>query len=533
MSPISVDTSIRYLFLNGCKATEENISYWLAIDNIVELCGTKCLLPDICSNWLSSSPVRDYSVKEEGNSLVDNSPEMEALKNKTKVTRLSLKGNNLLTNSYLEEVLSTLTGMEYLQLNGCSLLATCNFVKNMPNLKELDIRGTNLIDLTVLNTEVTSKKITKLQTLLIDNTRTDMKSLQDVINLLYDANQKHDYNSWVNPNYILCRGLCLEGDGYDFSKCDKILKFYSSYDFDSGVIDLTGCVNLSEFSCCRSARTYKLGGNLTIYNVRDRDGIDDLSAVISISKTTTDEMSNSYLGGSLESLTDNATLNEIILKRWKNYDFNFISSINSNVRDKIKKIDIPEDGWSSVSIITDISKISLLTNLKECILKRLDITDLSPLSGLELLTSLTISHSEIDDWSGLPTTNLLDDQNLSIEITDSNLNSLSFLKGENSKITSLSIKNCKLSRLSEIGNLKNIESLDFTGNFISDLSSLSSLLNKEDGQKTSLQSLILDSNPIGDGCLFQENNIEILKKLKTTGVSTISINNCGLGDLKL
>lgn len=161
-----------------------------------------------------------------------------------------------------------MTGVQYLQLYGCSLLTDVSFAKNMPDLKELDIRGTGIVDMSPLDNYIKQKGSTKLQTIVIDNPSMDMTKMQTIINKINHGS--HDYSSWVGYSYINYRAIMLIGEGYDFSRCTEITKWDSANALDSGTIDLTGCTNLREFYNYGSKRSYILPSGLTSYFSRSK-----------------------------------------------------------------------------------------------------------------------------------------------------------------------------------------------------------------------------------------------------------------------
>ena len=75
-----------------------------------------------------------------------------------------------------------MTNLKALQLKGLKNLDSLEWIKSMPNLVELDLRGTAITDLSLLNTYAT-----KLETLLIDNEGINLTEIQTTINRLGDS----------------------------------------------------------------------------------------------------------------------------------------------------------------------------------------------------------------------------------------------------------------------------------------------------------------------------------------------------------
>ena len=83
--------------------------------------------------------------------------------------------DNDLINSNLNETLKELSKMSSLSLIGINGLTSIDFIDNMPNIKELDLRKTQVINLEKLN----YKK--NLASMRFDNASVDLKSIQSAI----------------------------------------------------------------------------------------------------------------------------------------------------------------------------------------------------------------------------------------------------------------------------------------------------------------------------------------------------------------
>ena len=557
VSPLKDLTTIRYLFLDGCYAVEtdehSSYEYWVSIENVVELCGVKCKLPDICYNWMDGSNTRDFSVASADKSLTDNSLKMETLRGKTAVLRLSLKNNASLSDEYLNDILSTMTGMQYLQLYGCNNLTNLTFTAFMPDLKELDIRNTNVTDLSALNTAVVNKKIVQMKTLIINNTDTDFTKMQDVISHLYSSSGSHDYSSWVNYDYTTLRGLVLIGDGYDattgkgfdFSECSRItaLKIATKYDTGNSAIDLSKCENLKKVAFYYGERKYILPSGLTSYFSRHKGGIDDLSLVEHLDSLSTDD-GNSNWPELLKTMNANASIDYILVQRWSIKNFDFISSLPENVQKSVKSFSNRNSNYSTNSYnITDISALGKLTGITSCYLQGIRVNNLSCLSTCVSLKDLTIRLSEIADWSDLPTvfqyyekaedgiTDVLKTNYLTnLTILQSELNNTNFLKVDN-QLFKIEITTNALSSVTGLQYCKALSVLNLSTNSIANLDGFKNILVVDEEKttdpgnpvyKTTLKTLNLDYNPIGNSSIYETDNLEVMDLLKKSGVTKIT-----------
>ena len=534
--------SIRYLFLKGCKAEDNEISkeYWLAIDDVVALCGTKCSLPDICNNWLSNSNVVDYAIEDPAESLIDYSAKMERLRGKTKVTRLSLKNNAALSDNYLNEVLSTMTGMEYLQLYGCVNLETIEFAVHMPNLKELDLRGTSITDFTTYDNYVASpsRPSLYLQTLIIDKTDTDMKTMQNIINKIQHGS--NDYSSWVHASYIVCRGILLIGSGYDFTGCTSITRFDSANYLgnETDTIDLSPCTNLKSFLKYGCKQSYILPSGVISYYNRTNTGVDDLSRVIGPLIVATDEGTES-LGDTLKTMPATSRIASISHTRFGYEDFMYLKKINSTVAENIKSF----TQYRNInSYFTSLSGLEVLTGLTTLRLEWGNLTDLSTLSELYSLKDLTISNTLVGDWSTLPTSfnytvyneETAETENkvnylTTLKVEKSNLNSFSFLKSDN-QLETLTLTSNAIGSITGLSYCKALKNLNLENNSIANLAGMQGILVVDEGKttdpsnpvyKTTLTYLNLSGNPIGNESIFESDNVEMIDLLKKSGVTSL------------
>lgn len=120
--------------------------------------------------------------------------------------------------------------------------------------------------------------------------------------------------------------------------------------------------------------------------------------------------------------------------------------------------------------ISDISELSLFSNLKVLNIDQNSISDLSPLSDLKELNTLNIGGNEIEDLSPLSTIQSLRNLNLGNNaITD--LTPLSSIEN----LFSLGIYNNQIEDLSPLNGLANLQALVANRNSINDVSLLSNL----------------------------------------------------------
>ena len=100
------------------------------------------------------------------------------------VKGIRLGGNKLLTNDVINEVLGSLSNLESVDLSGCSQVTSIEFTKNLNNIVDLNLIGTEVTDLSLLETKSLEKDGIKfkLGSLYIDNSNIDIANIQNLIN---------------------------------------------------------------------------------------------------------------------------------------------------------------------------------------------------------------------------------------------------------------------------------------------------------------------------------------------------------------
>ena len=146
---LSSSIGIEELYLDGNNNL--NGDSLLAIKDRLIQCGNKSSVPSKFSLFLLDENTKNLSLKEQ----TLNKDNFILIKSKTQLTKLDLSSLKLVdnsdnelsteeTNELINEVLSTLTGIQYLNLSDIEKLNTITFVKQMKNLTELVLFGTNV-----------------------------------------------------------------------------------------------------------------------------------------------------------------------------------------------------------------------------------------------------------------------------------------------------------------------------------------------------------------------------------------------------
>ena len=552
---LSTLNKIQYLYL------ENNINMNVEDVKNLETIISQCLEYSIPDKYLKYfSKVTKYDYTDSG--LNDYSEEILALKNRTNVTYLRLYGNKELGKSrlgslikqgnlsvseldkinsnltlskaeqeiikawknytdtaiknmsdseisskesendiYIRYILSTMTGLDKLSIAGMKNVTSLDFINKVTGLVQLDLRDTELTDLSILETKALS-----LDTLTISNTNVDMKKIQSTISRLGNKNLVElniITNSNLNRRYA--GGIILVGNGFNniFKGCNKITKIESFEEGVSGVkyqsIDLTDCKSLEKAVLNNTSAKWILPSNLLSLDVKGSSSFDasNCTKVKTFSanhtRNTDDEvgtLSNSPLETidwwrvsismqGFEKLTGSFNTLKKIIIRSDDYGYNTGYKIQSGDCNSLKNFKVLEYLQINYYGYKDIVKgISNLTSLKSINLSSNNISDLSEFKNLENLRELRLHNNSISDISAL-------------------------------------------------SNLKNLSVLYLYNNAISNLKPLENLI---ENSKTKLLELYLNGNTLENtvlqnlnGSVVLINNIEILKKLNNAGLTTLNI----------
>ncbi len=401
-------TKISCLYLSGnLNFIEEDL---IKLKDIYNNCmASKRSIDNKYISLFSTSNRINYSDKN----LKDTSTEIIALKNNEDIVELCLDDNSELSNDKIKEILSTCKNIKTLSLRNLKNLTSIDFVKEMSNLLELDLRGTSVTDLSIL------EDITSLDNLYLSNENIDLTKIQNTINRLGDtSNSSGTFTEYASQGLIITSKNLIK----KLENCKditRLIMIYQSVKQDSGTsVDLSACNNLKELSIknvntyfkipssVSSAKfvqtsanypadlssanglTYLQVGHCTILTQeQSTKWFEQISNCINLEKLDMYETGFSSLFG-IEKLTKCLKLKTLNL-----FDYNYNYSIGdlSGIENLV--------GLTYLSIggrrISDISPLSSLTNLETLILDENQISDISALSKLSKLKKLNLSNNGI------------------------------------------------------------------------------------------------------------------------------------------
>lgn len=491
---------IRYLYLAGNTAIYE--SDIVLIKNIILACETNYSLDKKYSLVFleqAKCDLSNYNLTSEQFSL---------LTNNESILELNLKGNNSLTNEDIEKVLSTCTKVQKLIIDNINL-TTINFVKNMPNLWYLDIRGcSNLNDLNILE-ELAKEEKLAIAELYIDNNNIQLKSIQAAMNDIYSRYEYGKKNGIKLGTVSLVKQL---------EECTKLTSIatYGEGNATNVDLNLTKLTQLTQVNICAVKWNMKFPVSLEIYKSDGGTGVHNFSLCEDLS--TIQWSYGSPTNDELESI------------------FSTIIN-NKNTELKIE--------FSYVSFRSDTSLD--LTNLKSSNVKQISIgTGYNDRSLHKLITTADIPSLQNITISGFTALNTIDFNALTnlntISISNSNINSLDGIR-QVSTLKEVNINNSSIGNLGDLTILANIENLNLSSNNIADISSISVLSNLKTlnlsnnnisnltplNNLTNLQNLNLSNNAI-ENYYFSFNNIDVLKNLNKNKLTQLNISGNNFSD---
>ena len=516
ISSIKICNKIDNLYLAGNTILNESVLSSLEFQNIIKQCGVNYSLDGKYGLLF----LNQEKVDLENANLTDG--QLELLRGKTSIKGIKLTGNPNLSNEKIEEILGTLTNLECVSLYKVSQVISINFVNNLNNLVELDLRGTNVNDLSVLENLTNNNKL-KIGCLILD--KGDVSSIQNTISEVSrrHTSSKYEFNkveTGKSTGFIYTNKEGLN----NFAKCTNITYFWAystmGVNVDNAVIDLSNCFNLEKVLTraynvkfylpktlktyeCENPNTPNLKGNLDLQNFTSTWS----GAEIDINQVLEDLSSNENLqtfNVSNSAVSSKGT--EIIsnLHYLKNKP---VSKLNLNELANLKKIDLQEN----------LNNIKYL-NLYGCI----NYEDVSTFNNFTNLEILNLHKTKVKSLDGIKTNIHLKNLNIDSTLISSlepliNLNNMEILKCSNAKISSLK----------GIENMVNMTDLDVSNNSISNLYYLSNLFDKGNIKLNSLNltNNLLENNAIMiiDGNVKTINNVEIIKKLYNAGLRNIDI----------
>ena len=438
---------INKLYLEG----NENINgeSLLSIKNVIYKCGDYISISSKYSLLVLDENTTNLSLKSQN----INKENFILLKNKSKIEKLDLTNLNILdnagnelsqseTDNLINEVLSTLNSVKYLNLENISKLHTISFVKNMPNLVEIVLYGTNVVTGTLNeNGEYNGLELLndnlKLENLALDNENIELIKILETLNrikdgYIYSPNRFLEISGLYVKNAKMFESLNkpnlrLEKLGLKCIETDK-------------VIDLSKCTSLKKVTLI-----YGSGNKVQLPDSVEEIYLDgqyiygkypnSLKKVRYINQGLTEEV--------LSNLAKNCPYLEEIATGNSNRGLNSL------------------DGFENASFKNSLKVLNLTGNDRS---EKSPINNIRGISGYSKLETLSIYRANISDLSGIETLTNLKELNLS----QNTVTSLESLK-DNININKIILPQNKIASLHGLENLKQLNYLDLQNNCLQDI----------------------------------------------------------------
>ena len=132
------------------------------------------------------------TIKKEFTNMTDS--QLQLLDGNTSIRSIKISNSPQISNSKLKTILMSMTELRAINLKGLSQITDISFMNSLTHVIELDLRGTGVSDLSVLETLATNGNLT-LGILLIDNEQIEIKNIQKTISLVSSAEvNTYDYS---------------------------------------------------------------------------------------------------------------------------------------------------------------------------------------------------------------------------------------------------------------------------------------------------------------------------------------------------
>ena len=518
ISSIKNCSNINNLYLAGNTLLDETVLSSLEFQNIIKNCGTNYSLDGKYGLLFLNQERVDLS----NSNLTDE--QLELLRGKENIKGIKLTGNASLSNSKIEDILSTLKNLECISLVNLSQVSSINFVKELNNLVELDLRGTAVSDLSILENLANENKLS-IGSLILDNKDIDVTKIQKTISYVSINGKPTNYTFNEDGSLRTSGIIILNKDVCKlFESCTEIVSFknYSTVGGVDATIDLSNCINLTEIS----ARGYN--AKFIIPNSCKSISLDSTSKTPDLSRC--DNLETLNLGYA------SVNINEILSSLQNARKLSIFSVYRNSVTSKIDELHnlkytkVTSIDFSNSSLITNINIKEEVNNIVNISLENCkSFETIETFGNLTSLQTLNIIGTKVQSLEPIRNHKAL----TTLYMNNSNVNSLSALENVTT-LTNIESQNTKISSLQGVENLVNLTNLNVSGNSISNLYYLSKLAEKGILKLTTLNIAdnLLENNTVisVDGQNINVNNIEIIKSLYDAGLRNIDISGNNFSD---
>ncbi len=380
------------------------------------------------------------------------------------IERLGNNENSKTNDAYFRYILSTLTNMKNLTIRNISNLKSIDFVRYMPNLVELDLIGTGVTDLSILEELKNStgdNTLSKLSILIIDNSNIDLTKIQNTISSLYDKSASAYWSYTGDKNYSGLRignSELLTKENTSLGYCNKITKLKLSFVNDSitaNYFDLSKMTSLKIYSGIYATSVVKLPAsvekcyqthcNFPIFE----SSVNNPSQLVVFDNDNSGETTQNALNKMFESLATCQTSKEIWLDIHSVYNVQNFDGLEKMQNCKFSKIYL--NPWYA-----KIENLDVFSKFEESA------------TGYIKILQISGSRKNSDNYSKTIISELPDLSNLKVNSLYIRNCGVSDFKGvtENKNISLLNLENNNIQNLENLLNMKQLEKISFAGNNI-------------------------------------------------------------------
>ena len=413
LNPIN---TIQYLYLADCNSMNGN--GLVNIKNIL----TSCKDYSLPSKYSFLMLDKNTNVLDLTNQTLEYSNFM-TLKGNTNISKLRIDNINIIKdngdnfsnseiNNIINDVLKTMTGVKYLSMNNISALSSIEFVKNVNELIEFQIRDTSVStiqkdengNITYGVDEYGNNNGLELLniygenlTLLIVNTETiDFSNLQPMIDFIFDKLSSDGYWS-KNCGGISCNNALAFKT---IEKCSQIHYFGGvNLVFPVG-LDLSKCTNLGSVVCGGSAIVSKLPSSLTNFGSYNQPSDIDLSLCKNLQTLSFGIPVVSSINA-IRSLPKELTLSLLLYAQYEN-DKDFSKDLFEAIKQSGCSINEIKFGDGRNKGVTSLNGISNVKGLKKFTVNYYGtLTDIKDIVNCATLEEFQATNCKITDVSFL------------------------------------------------------------------------------------------------------------------------------------
>jgi len=349
-----------------------------------------------------------------------------------------------------------MTWLESLSIAGHPTLIDIDPIKNLTNLKTLNIEKCQIKDIKPL------QRLAKLETLNLTHNRIevvpDLSALTKIKALSFYRNQLGDLSGIEKMTWLESLDIRLNGALTDITPIKDLVNLNTLLADTLKITDISPIINLAKLEKAENLRLHSNQiqvipdmSNLILVETLDLNAnrLVDIEGLRGMKFLTSLKVHNNKTLSDLSPLAGANRLTELLAYSCKLTDIAPVSQIPN-----LKTLDLHSN------TIVDIKPISGSSILETLVLHDNQIETVPDLSNLVFAKNVSLSSNNLKDIGGFSGMDRLESLDVSDNPLLSNLEPLSGLR----RLKSLSAANCSIENLVPLWELKNLKVLDLRGN---------------------------------------------------------------------